>query len=126
MPAPNDLSWEQLQSAFAQLGINNIINGSTANGIYRINFDLSEVVSVGSLRDPGVIKFISKLLDACRIAQERVNLDENGNLKPAGERLDAFPPPTTGTIVVGQVPIIKSVRTRSDLSSATRITGATA
>ena len=126
MPAPNDLTWEQLQAGFTELGISNVLSEEMVNGIYNTNFDLTPIVGSVSLRNAGVMKFISKLLDACRIAQERANLDDNGNLRPSGERLDAFPAPVTGTIVAGQVPVNKTVRTRSDLTSVTKITGATA
>ena len=126
MVAPNDLTWQQLQAGLAELGYVSTLAGKTVDGIYRISFDTSEITNANTITDPGVLKFISKLLDACKVAQDRLNLDSEGKLKPAGERLDAFPPATTGVIANGQVPTIRTVRTRSDLSSVTKITGATA
>ena len=69
----------------------------------------------------GVIKFMSRLFDACREAQTSANVNQ-----PTGERLNAFATPTNQAPVNNFVPVVRSMTTRADLSSATRVIGANA
>lgn len=126
MPAPTDLTWAQLQAAFAELGIQSVLSETVVGAVYHVNFNVSPIVGEVGMVGGGVVKFATKLLEACRLAQDRLNTDASGALKPAGERFDAFPAPTLAPAIGAFVPVTRSVRSRSDIGSATKVVGATA
>lgn len=127
MPAPTDLTWQQFGQAFGEVfgtPITNATLTTTPEGRNQIIFEVGDLAPFReffSNQNIGVIKALARSMAAARVAQERLN--EN---KPAGERLTAFPAPTTGTPAAGQVPIDYRLTARAVLSSATDIKGATA
>lgn len=126
MPAPTDLTWAQLARATDTVFIQqmNFSPDPTApNPDLRFIIDIGELTgkSVRDINDGGVVLVLSRLLDIARKAQEKLN---EGKL--AGERLVAFPTPTTGAAANGFVPVTRSIASRADLGSVTSIIGATA
>lgn len=119
MPAITDLTWQQLDSAFEQLGVATPLIVDSYGNVSGINIAqiLGSTVPVPTT-GTGIIKLMQKLLEACRIAQEAANTGQ-----PAGERLAAFPLPVTGAAANGLVPVTRSVAGRVDISSATVIIG---
>lgn len=119
-----DLSWTQLNNALnARLGL------APNNAIVMDAYGVPASIDLGAiLKDipidsntnayTGVIKFICILLDACRDAQVAINPSV-----PAGERLLAFPAATTAAPVGTLVPITRTVNSRADLTSVTRVVG---
>lgn len=123
MPAITDLTWSQLNQALIEL------NGGT--GIIETNdSDFATVINVGktlgyppTLNDNsqgtyGVIRFMARLLDACRLAQETVNQGQS-----VGERLAAFPAPTPGATTGGYAALTRSMTGRHDLTSSNKVIG---
>lgn len=127
MAAPTDLSWQHLNGALLDAHgspLNFVFIGEPdAEGFSEVKIDLSSLTGypITNGQSKGVIKALSRLLEAARNAQEKLNEG-----KPAGERLAAFPPPTTGATANGTVPITRSIASRAVLSSVTQIDGATA
>lgn len=127
MAAITDLTWIQLLSGLDELGLGHLLDTSRANslsdevGIYHLRIDLKRIPNWQgkTLQDEGVIWFVSKLLDACRRAQETANINQ-----AAGERLNAFPNPNTGGVTNNFAPVTRSVIARHDLSSSQNIIGA--
>lgn len=126
MPAVTDLTWRQLDDALKQLtgatiDIIRLDNSGAVSGI-----DIAKVLSSTSTQidanDPmsttGVIKFITRLYDACKLAQETANQN-----KATGEKLSAFGVATAAAPKGTLVPITRTMTTQADLSSATRIVG---
>lgn len=124
MPPITDLSWNQLNAAVV-----------ARTGQQAISFDaygLPSVIDIGAIIDAfpmiqvgstdeeaGVIRFMAVLYDCCRDAQQAVNLNQ-----PAGEKLNAFPSPTTQAPVGTLVPIVRTLNTRADLTSVSKVVGA--
>ena len=127
MPAPTDLTWAQFGQALGEIFGTPITNATmtiTPEGKNQVIFEVGDLAPFREFfNNPnvGVIKASARVLAGGRIAQERLN--EN---KPAGERLTAFPAPTTGAPAAGQVPLTYSLTARAKLSSATEIIGTTA
>ena len=125
MAAITDLTWQQLADALGTMGANPISISGTPNASV-ITLSISTLVtgtykSDGTeqpIGETGVIRALTKLLDAARIAQEAVNTG-----KVAGEKLSAFPAPTFGTLANGYAPITRTLTARAVLSSATQIVG---
>lgn len=127
MPAPTDLSWGQLNGVIP----NNdgtfltfvTFTEPDAEGVSNVSINLSVLTgySITSSQSKGVIKALTRLLEAARLAQEKLNEG-----KPVGERLAAFPAPTIGNQTNGQVPFERRIVSRVELASATSIIGATA
>lgn len=122
MAALQDLTWTQVQTAFMALGYGNNVVTLDSYGI-AASINPSQVLSVGNttrlVEGGGVIEFVVKLLEACRIAQERAN----GTL-PTAEKLTSFPSPTIGgTIVNNFVPLSRSVVGKYDQGTVTNIIG---
>lgn len=125
MPAVTDLTWSQLNIALKQL------TGSSLNSIitvdaYGIPTNINILEAVGGispdLAQPeatvGVIKFITRLYDACKIAQDMANQG-----KTTGEKLNAFGVATAAAPKGTLVPITRTIVSQADLSSATKIVG---
>lgn len=127
MPAPTDLTWRQFGDALGEIlgsQIQNVLMETDATGANRLIFTVSDLAPFKEYfnrPDIGVVKAISRQIAAGRIAQEKLNEG-----KPAGERLTAFPVPTTGAPALGQVPLTYTVTARAVLSSVTEIKGTTA
>ena len=118
-----DLSWRLLNTKLKQrLGVNQDLIEIDAYG-------RPTTIDIGAiLQDPpmsedgstalGVVKCLAILLDSCRDGQVEVNTGQ-----PAGERLDAFPAPTSAAPVGTLVPVTRTMVARADLSSVTKVIG---
>lgn len=110
MPAIDDLTWEQLNTALggtgkiAVTGGNVVITPGTING---------EVVD--TLDKKGVIEFLSKLMEAAVRAQSTVNQNA-----PTGERLAAFANPQYGAVANGFVAVTQALSVRVSVNPATQ------
>lgn len=127
MAAITDLTWQQLKEGFTELGLGDLLDlvkvsdaTQTAPALYRLSFDLNKIQNWENIKlvDEGVIWFVSKLLDACKKAQDRANQNQ-----AAGERLNAFPTPTITAAANGYVPVTRAVVGRHNLSSSGQIIG---
>lgn len=120
-----DLTWTQLNTALQQLlGTNNSLINTTENGVTTISLHINPIISgteISGLSTSGVIKFMTRLHDACRIAQETANQG-----KATGERLTAFGAATAAAPRGALVPISRTMITQADLSTATKIVGTNA
>lgn len=122
MSVVTDLTWSQLNTALQQLlGTNTSLINANENGVTVITLNINPIISgteVDGLSALGVIKFITRLHDACRIAQEAANQG-----KTTGEKLSAFGAATAAAPRGTLVPITRAMVTQADLSTATKIVG---
>lgn len=131
MPAPTDLTWQQLQDAFANAhpGVDveclqlQPVDSNNPNGAKTLSLNITAItnMTVQDFSDAGVVKSLIMLLELARAAQEKLN---EGKL--AGERLAAFPAATLGAQANGFVPISRTISARYELASAVRIVAVTA
>lgn len=123
MPAINDLTWNQLNNALKELvGTNNnlIVLDGYGNPT---TLDIGAIVEqfpadTDPVSQQGVVKFMARLFDACRNAQVAANTGQ-----ATGERLNAFSAPTSAAPVGTLVPVTRTLVTRADLSSVTKVIG---
>lgn len=126
MAAVTDLSWAQLAEGMSQvmgitIGVATYSENPNNSGSGTVTFavqDLRNVKSYFQNPSSGVIKAIFGIIAAARVAQDSVNQG-----KATGEKLNAFPAPTTGTPSNGQVPITYTIAAKALLSSATQVVG---
>lgn len=121
-----DLSWNDLNEVAISKGIGQIVNISASQNPESINisilvgqFPLLERDAYGNNVFGGVIKAMAILYDICREAQELANTSQ-----PKGEKLNAFDTPKTQPPQGTLVPITRTMHTRADLTSVTKIIGA--
>lgn len=129
MPAVTDLTWTQLNTALKQqLNITSDLIVVDSYGVPK-SIDIAKIVD-GFSYDPnqteftdqqGVIKFLNRLHDACRIAQEKVNQG-----KAVGEKLTAFGAATATTPRGNLVPLTRTITSQADLSTSVKIVGTNA
>lgn len=123
MPVVTDLTWTQLNTALKTVvQTNNDLITLDSYG-QPTEIDVAAIiqsfpVDSDATTSTGVIKFMARLFDACREAQIAANANQ-----PTGERLNAFAAPTNQAPVGTFVPIIRTMTTRADLSSASRVIG---
>lgn len=123
MAAITDLTFDQLATALDTdgalfIGEDPVGNISIMLSIAAINDD----EAANDLAATGVIKLMTRLIEACRRAQIAVNESQ-----VAGEMLDAFPGATsTGTVTDGYFQQTTSLKSKIAVSSATVIVGPTA
>lgn len=124
MPAVTDLTWAQLNEAFkVVLGTNTdtitVDSYGTPTEI-NINGIVGSYPALGSDK-AGVLKFLTRLYDACLVAQDTANTG-----KAVGEKLTAFRAATSTAPVGTFVPVTRTIAARHDLSSSTKIVGTNA
>lgn len=123
MAAITDLTFEQLNTALdidgaMFLGEDPVGNVSIMISIAAINDD----ETANALTRTGVVKLMTRLIEACRRAQIAANESQ-----VVGEMLDAFPSSTSnGVVSEGYFQQTASVKSRIAVSSATVIVGPTA
>lgn len=122
MPAVTDLTWQQINDAFAvqNPGVD-VVPITVISGKAYIDLSVLNDTAVAALTQFGVIKSATRFIDLARIAQETANTG-----KATGEKLTAFPVPTFGTLANGFAPVTRTVTARAVLSSATQIVGTNA
>lgn len=116
-----DLTWKQVNTALkARLNTSNDLIDLDAYG-NPATIDIGSIVQdfpkIGS-DAAGVLKFMAIMLDACRDAQATANASQ-----PVGEKLNAFANPVTAAPQGTLVPIARTMNTRADLTSVSRIIG---
>lgn len=117
MAAVTDLTWSQLNTALKQLlGTTNDVITIDGYGI-PTDININAIASVGD-NGTGVIKFMTRLFDAARVAQETANTG-----KTTGEKLSTFAAPTNAAPSNNLVSITRTIVSRADLTSATKIVG---
>lgn len=120
MATITDLTWEGFATALAEIvGDSQVVIQSSNDGVQAIDIKLliGEIEEISPI-DGGVVKAIDRLLEACYVAQERAN-----DNMPDEERLASFVAPIESTPIDGYVPITRTMVSRADLSSVTRIIG---
>lgn len=119
-----DLTWKQVNTALkARLNTSNDVielDAYGAPGTIDVGAIVQDFPEIGD-DAAGVLKFMAIMLDACRDAQVLAN-----NSQPTGERLSAFPAATTQAPVGTLVPITRTMTSRADLTSVTKIIGTNA
>ena len=123
MPATTDLSWTDYKEAFEQLGMLDVLildayGNPTKFDVFAVIGNEYKVTD-GSPATSGIVKFLSKCLEAGKHAQDKANTG-----KATGEKLAAFPAPTLGGATGTLVPVSRSLVTRHDLTSTGKIVGA--
>ena len=113
--APTDITWNQVNQSLIDMGLTAPITIDAYGNGTAIN--INNVVSTRSASS--AVEFVSRLLEACRNAQEVAN---NGKVAP--DRLTSFPTSTIGTATLGYVPVTRSVVGRYELASAKKIVAA--
>lgn len=123
MPALTDLTWTQVNAALKiMLNTNSDLITLNSYGIPS-NIDIAAIVESfpadsDTTTAQGVLKFMARMFDACREAQQTANLSQ-----PVGEKLNAFGPPTSQAPVGILVPVSRTMIGRADLASASRVVG---
>lgn len=119
MAAITDLTFAQLADALG-----------TPNAIYVAEDPLGNItvqLSVGAINNEtinspattGVVKFLTRLREACNKAQETANVGQ-----AEGEKLDAFPSATsTGSVLDGYVQQTGVIKSKIAVATATQIIG---
>ena len=121
MAALTDLTWAQLADALEGnakifVGEDPVGNIGVLISVPAVNGD-----TVGTLTDQGVVKFLLRLREAARAAQETANQNQT-----PGEMLDAFPAAVSDGIVTdGYVNQTSSIKAAIKVTSATDISGQT-
>jgi len=122
MTPVSDLTFEELITQFSGEG-DPFFVGEDTTGNIGILVSLTALAGepIENLTDVGVVKMVSRLLDLCRKAQVVANQG-----KPEGEKLNAFPAPTSSaTIQDGYLEVTEYLKSRIIISSATQIQGST-
>lgn len=122
MAAVTDLTWQQINDAFAAQnpGVD-VVPITVISGKVYIDLSILNDTSISVPTQAGVIKALTRLFDLARVSQETANTG-----KTTGEKLTAFPTPTFGTLANGFAPITRTLTARAVLSSATQIVGTNA
>jgi len=123
MPAVTDITYSQLNNALRdQLGLHSDPITFNANGMPE-SIDIMLIIEsmpldMSNNATGGVVKLMTRLFDACRQAQNTIN-----DGQPAGERLNTFAAPTAQALVGNLIPIVRTMTTRADFSSADKVVG---
>lgn len=119
MAAITDLTYDQLNAA---LGVDNAIyvgEDPLGNIGVLISVSLINGEVANTLSEKGTIKLLTRLMAACRKAQETLNEGQ-----AAGEKLDAFPEAvSSGVVVDGYVQQTSAIKSRIAVATATEIVG---
>lgn len=122
MAAIEDLTYDQLNAA---LGVSNAIyvgEDPLGNIGVLISASLINGETINTLSASGTIKLLTRLMAACRKAQEALNVNQVD-----GEKLDAFPEAvSSGVVVDGYVQQTSAIKSRIAVATATEIIGPTA
>lgn len=108
----NDLTFVQWQ-ADLPAGVLTV-----TGGVVSLNLTVLSGGSVDALAKPGVVKALAILLDAAYKTQLTVNTGQ-----AVGERLAAFPPPSSGAIANGFAPVTRSLISRAEVATAVNVIG---
>ena len=121
MPAITDLTFSQLSDALGTTGAVYVAEDPLGNITVQLSISAINDEQINSTANFGVVKFLTRLREACHKAQEAVNQPQ-----AVGEKLDAFPAATsTGAVVDGYVQQIGSVKSKIAVATATQIVGPT-
>ena len=121
MPAITDLTFSQLSDALGTTGAVYVAEDPLSNITVQLSISAINDEQINSTANFGVVKFLTRLREACHKAQEAVNQSQ-----AVGEKLDAFPAATsTGSVVDGYVQQVGSVKSKIAVATATQIVGPT-
>ena len=119
MAAITDLTFAQLSDALETTGA--IYVGEDTLGNITVQLSISAINNevINNPSTIGVVKFLTRLREACHKAQEMVN---QGQVD--GEKLDAFPAAiSTGAVVDGYVQQSGAIKSKIAVATATQIVG---
>lgn len=119
MAAITDLTFSQLSDALGITGAVYVGEDTLGNITVQLSISAINDEVINSPASFGVVKFLTRLREACHKAQETINTSQT-----TGEKLDAFPAATsTGAVVDGYVQQIGSIKSKIAVATATQIVG---
>lgn len=119
MAAITDLTFAQLADALGTTGA--VYVGEDTQGNITVQLSISAIndENINSTASFGVVKFLTRLREACHKAQEIVNQGQ-----ATGEKLNAFPAAiSTGAVVDGFVQQSGAIQSKIAVATATQIVG---
>lgn len=120
MAAITDLSFSQLSEALGTIGAIAVLEDTVGNITVQFSVSIINGETVNNLASFGVVKFLTRLREACHKAQQIVNESH-----AVGEKLNAFPAATsTGAVVDGYVQQSGAIQSKIEVATATQIVGA--
>lgn len=119
MAAITDLTFSQLSDALGISGAVYVAEDPVGNITVQLSISAINDESINSPANFGVVKFLTRLREACHKAQMTANQGQ-----AEGEHLDAFPAATsTGAVVDGYVQQAGMVKSKIAVATATQIVG---
>lgn len=119
MAAITDLTFSQLSDALGTTGAVYVGEDTLGNITVQLSISAINDEQINNASSFGVVKFLTRLREACHKAQETIN-----QAQAVGEKLDAFPAATsTGAVVDGYVQQTGSVKSKIAVATATQIVG---
>lgn len=119
MAAITDLTFDQLSNALGTTGAISVGEDTLGNITVQLSISAINDETVNSLASTGVVKFLTRLREACHKAQEIVNQGQ-----AEGEKLDAFPAAvSSGSVVDGYVMQSGAIKSKIAVATATQIVG---
>lgn len=119
MAAITDLTFNQLSEALATTGALSVSEDILGNITVQLSVSIINDETINNLASMGVVKFLTRLREACHKAQEAINTSQD-----TGEKLNAFPAATsTGSVVDGYVQQSGTIQSKIAVATATQIVG---
>ena len=119
MAAITDLTFAQLSDALGATGAVYVGEDTLGNITVQLSISVINDENINNLTNTGVVKFLTRLREACHKAQETINQGQ-----AVGEKLDAFLAATsTGAVVDGYVQQAGSIKSKIAVATATQIVG---
>lgn len=119
MAAITDLTFSQLSEALATTGAVSVSEDTLGNITVQLSVSIINDETINNLASKGVVKFLTRLREACHKAQETINTSQ-----ATGEKLNAFPAATsTGAVVDGYVQQSGAIQSKIAVATATQIVG---
>lgn len=119
MAAITDLTFEQLSNALGITGAISVGEDTLGNITVQLSISAINDETINNLASGGVVKFLTRLREACHKAQETINQGQ-----AEGEKLDAFPAATSnGAVIDGYVLQSGAIKSKIAVATATQILG---
>lgn len=119
MAAITDLTFAQLSDALGTQGAVYVAEDTLGNITVQLSISAINDENINNPSSTGVVKFLTRLREACHKAQETVN-----TAQVDGEKLDAFPAAiSTGAVVDGYVQQSGAIKSKIAVATATQIVG---
>ncbi len=119
MAAITDLTFAQLSDALGTTGAVYVGEDTLGNITVQLSVSVINDENVNNPTNTGVVKFLTRLREACHKAQETAN-----QAQVDGEKLNAFPAAiSTGAVVDGFVQQSGAIQSKIAVATATQIVG---